>query len=133
MTNNGSYPISQKYVTSVGGPRNALPENTMTPSADIYETPDSYLLSLDMPGARKEGISLTLDKGILQVDADVETVHKDSAKLLRREILTTAYHRAFTLGEGIDRNNVDAHFEDGVLTVKLFKSAEMKPKEIQIH
>ncbi len=108
-------------------------ESVTVPTADIYETPDAYVLSLDMPGATKEGISLKLDKGVLAVEASVGSIHAESATVLRREIRTTGYHRAFTLGEGIDRENVDAKFEEGVLTVKLFKSPAVKPKEIQIH
>jgi HSP20 family protein len=133
MTNNGSFPERRQDRPFPQGSYDTLPENRVAPLADIYETPDSYVLSLDMPGARKDGISVSLEKGVLTVSADLEAMHKQSTTLLRREIMTTGYHRAFTLGEGIDRGNVDARFEDGVLTMKLFKSPEMKPKEIQIH
>jgi HSP20 family protein len=133
MTTNGSLSERRQEGDFRGSSYDTLPENKVAPLADIYETPDSYVLSLDMPGARKDGISVTLEKGILTVSADLEAMHKQSTMLLRCEIRTTGYHRAFTLGEGIDRENVDARFEDGVLTMKLFKSPEMKPKEIQIH
>jgi HSP20 family protein len=49
-----------------------------------------------------------------------------------REIRTGAYERRFTLGEGIDRNNVDARYENGVLTVRLLKTEASKPKDIVI-
>jgi HSP20 family protein len=133
MTTNGKYPLKQDVTDSVDGVRSGVSGTSVMPAADIYETPDSYVLSLDMPGARKERISLTLDRGMLEVSAEVEPRHEESATLLRREILTEGYRRSFTLGEGIDRESVDARFEDGVLTVKLFKSPEAKPREIRIH
>lgn len=110
-----------------------LPRNVMTPPADIYETPEAFVVSLDMPGARKEAVTLTLQRNALEVHADVEGHHDKSSTVLHRELRTTAYHRVFTLGEGIDRNTVDAVFENGVLTVKLFKASESKPKTITIN
>jgi HSP20 family protein len=109
------------------------PRTIVTPLADIYETPEEYVLAIDMPGSSKEGISLTLEKSILQVRASVEQLHPESTNILYRELRTTTYQRAFTLGEGVDRNNVDALFENGVLTVKMFKTPETKPKQITIH
>jgi HSP20 family protein len=116
-----------------GAVTGVLPENVVMPMADIYETPDAFVLSLDMPGASKEAISLRLEKGLLHVSAPFRRLHGTEAEILRREIRATGYRRAFTLGEGIDGSNVQATFEKGVLTVKLYKSAEMKPREIQIH
>lgn len=110
-----------------------LPSNVVAPEADVYETPDAYVLSLDIPGAAKDSIALTLEKGCLEVKASVQPLHREQANLVYREIRTTGYHRAFTLGEGIDRDNIDARYEEGVLTVKLLKSAELKPKQITIH
>jgi len=110
-----------------------LPENIVMPVADIYETPEAFVLSLDMPGARKEGISLTMEQGLLHVSAGFDRLHGPGADFLRREIRATGYRRAFTLGEGIDRSNVQASFEEGVLTVKLYKSAEMMPRDIPVN
>ena len=91
----------------------SLPENVVTPLAGIYETPEEYVVSLDMPGARRDAISVMLDPGTPHVSARVEQHHRENADVLYREIRTTAYQRAFTLGEGFDRNNVDAVFENG--------------------
>jgi HSP20 family protein len=110
-----------------------LPRTIVTPCTDMYETPEAYVVSLDMPGARKETITLTLEKGVLQVSAEVEPHHGKSIAVLYRELGTTGYHRVFALGEGIDREHVDAIFEDGVLTVKLYKIPETKPRTISIH
>lgn len=103
------------------------------PSADIIETPDAYLLSLELPGVRKEAIALKLEKGILQVDAAVEPRHATQTTVLHRELLSTRFRRTFTLGDGVDRNTVDAEYADGILKVKLFKTPESKPTTITIN
>jgi HSP20 family protein len=102
------------------------------PAADVSETGDSYMLSMDMPGAQKEAITVSVVEGILVVRAPIVPVHGEEATVLYREIRTGTYERRFALGEGIDRNNVDARYENGVLTVRLLKSESSKPKEIVI-
>ena len=109
-----------------------IEQSYSTPFADIYETPDAYVLTLDMPGATKEQINVSLDKGVLTVKAGVEQYHSPDASLLFREIHTPGYKRAFNLGEGINRSNIDAWYENGVLTLKLFKSEDQKPREIPV-
>jgi len=114
-----------------GAPK--MEEIYAVPNADIIETPDAYLLSLELPGARKEAIVLKLEKGNLRVEAAVDPRHADKSKVLHRELRTTRYRRTFTLGDGVDRNSVDAEFADGILKVKLFKTPESKPTTITIN
>jgi len=85
-----------------------------------------------MPGAQKEDIRLRLERESLMVSAPVVRHFQEGVTVLHEESRTQGYARAFSLGEGIDLKNVDAQFEDGVLTVKLFKNEEMKPREISI-
>jgi HSP20 family protein len=103
------------------------------PGADVYETADAYMVMLDLPGARKETISLVLQEGELRMKADSPVTAPEEGTLIRNELPPGGYARAFALGEGIDLSNVDARFENGVLTVKLFKTGEHKPREITIH
>lgn len=105
----------------------------VTPLADIYETPDSFVLKLDMPGATKDSISITLDQSSLVIKAGVEGSVAPESKRLFSEIPGVGFHRAFNLSDDIDRNNVDARYEDGVLVMKLFKKEELKPREIKIN
>ena len=104
----------------------------MTPLADIFETPDAFVVMLDMPGASKETISINIDRVNLTVRGPVTAFHKGNAALLCNEIPALGFYRAFNLGEEINENNVDAHLEEGVLTIRLYKKEEVKPKEIQI-
>jgi HSP20 family protein len=109
------------------------PGRIAVPRADIVETPEAFVVNLDLPGARKETISLTLEQNVLQVKAEVESRHGADTNLLHRELWTAGYKRAFTLGEGVDRGTVDAVYADGVLTVKLFKTPETQPRTININ
>ncbi len=110
----------------------AVEEPCVTPLADIYETPEAYVLLLDMPGAARQNVGVRLENNTLYVKAPVEALHGADATMLHREHMTGGYERAFALGEDINPDNIDARFENGVLTVKLFKSERVRPREIKI-
>ncbi len=110
----------------------AAEEPYVAPLADIYETPEAYVLLLDMPGAARQGVSVRLENNTLYVKAPVEALHGADAAMLHREHMAGGYERAFALGEDINPDNIDAQFENGVLTIKLFKSEEVRPREIKI-
>jgi HSP20 family protein len=102
------------------------------PAVDVIETPDTYVLRLDIPGAAKETISVKLEGGALQVRASIADTARQGETVLYSEMRGNGYEREFSLGNGIDRERVDAAYEDGVLTVTLHKSDALKVKEIRI-
>jgi len=123
--------VQQENPTSLA--RTEQERDYMRPAADVYESLEAYVLMIDMPGAGKESISVTMDRSALVVKGSVEPLHEEKASLLVGEIRTTGYYRVFNLGDDIDGNTVDARYELGVLTVKLFKKEEVRPREISIN
>ena len=85
---------------------------------DVREQDGNYVLDIDLPGFKKDEISLTLDNGYLVVGA-AKTVNEDEkdskGKMLRQERFSGAMQRSFYVGDGIDETDVKAKFEDGVL------------------
>ena len=94
---------------------------------DVRENDGSYELDIDLPGFKKDEISLTLDNGYLIVGAS-KTVNEDEkdskGKMLRQERYSGAMQRSFYVGDGIDENDVKAKFEDGVLSLSFPKEKE---------
>ena len=110
----------------------AREQGFVLPLADVFETPEAYVVMLDMPGAQKENMRVRLERGSLSVSAPADRHFQESGTVLHEESRIPGYARTFALGDGIDLKNVDAQFQDGVLTVKLFKNEELKPREISI-
>lgn len=131
MTPNKEISVTEGGSESVMHPEGREDEYLL-PLADIYEAPDAYVVMLDMPGAQKEQMRVRLEKGSLMVTAPAARHFQGNGTVLHEETRTLGYARAFSLGEGIDLKNVDAQFQDGVLTIKLFKNEELKPREISI-
>lgn len=103
------------------------------PAADVYETGDAFVLLLDLPGVEKDGITLTHEKGELRLRAVTRMQEQPGVKMLVREVRPATFARTFTIGEGIDINTIDARFEAGVLTVKMYKSPAARAREIAIN
>ncbi len=107
------------------------PGPVFRPDVDILENPDAYLILADMPGVSEEDVDVQLDKGVLTLDA--RGGEDESGSPLRyAEYRTGGYHREFRISEDIDAGGVSAKMRDGVLELRLPKTAESKPRRISV-
>ena len=94
---------------------------------DVHEDENEYEVDIDLPGFKKDEITLTLDNGYLVVGA-AKTLNEDEkdsrGKLLRQERYSGAMQRSFYVGDAIQENDVKAKFEDGVLRLVFPKEKE---------
>lgn len=102
--------------------------HSIIPAVNILETPEAYIVTLDIPGAQKEKISAAVENDLLIVTADV-------AEYSSAERTETAkqYRREFTLAGDIDAQSIDAQYALGVLTITLNKKKQYLPKQITIN
>ena len=103
--------------------------NIEIPVTDIYETADEYTLKVEMPGVNKENLDITVEDSELILKGIVSV---DSEKYGNTRFANTEYIRKFKIGSDIDSNNISASLSDGVLTLILHKTEEVKPKKITI-
>jgi len=101
---------------------------------DIKEFDDRLEVVADVPGFKREDISIKYEKNYLTVSGElVREKDENDVKYLHKEIENRSFHRTFYLGDSIDSTNIDAKFKDGVLIVVLPKSEKEKMKEIVIN
>jgi len=113
--------------------RTDVMEKIVIPVADIFETAEAFVVKLDLPGVKKDDISLNIEPDRLTVNAAIEPHHKEGTKLLYSEIGRKRYLREFRLGKGIDHGKIVAQIENAVLTITLPKTDSVKAREIIIH
>ena len=104
---------------------------TKIPRADVMEDKDSFKVVLEVPGADKDKIDISVENNNLKVYVPVKK-QGEEWKQIRNEFVLLDYERSFSLGQGIDTDKIDAHYENGLLYISLAKSAEMKPKKIAV-
>lgn len=106
---------------------------TIRPDVDILETPDAFLIRADVPGARPEGINLSVERSVLTLRAAVDApAQQTPVRSLVREFRVGEYARSFRLGEGVDTAAISGELALGVLTITVPKSPEQRPRTIQI-
>lgn len=96
---------------------------------DIKEAGDSYRLEADLPGFKKEDISISLDGDLLTIGAQRSTENEEADKdgsFVRRERTYGAFSRSFDVS-GIQHEGIKAEYTDGVLKLTLPKKANTLP------
>lgn len=108
-------------------------EGTFLPVIDVIEQKDNYIVKAELPGLTKDDVSVTLQDNYLTIKGEKkhEAETKD-ANYYRRERLYGAFCRTIELPTTVDAKKIEAQFKDGVLSVKLPKTEEAKPKQIEV-
>ena len=104
------------------------------PAVDIYETDDhEVVIKAELPDIKKEDIGVTFENGVLTLSGErkqEESVQKGHVRRLERR--HGSFSRSFTLPDSVDASAIAASYKDGVLTVRLPRRAESKPKQISV-
>ena len=89
---------------------------------DITEKDGKYVLEADLPGFKKEDISVDIDKDCLTITAEHKSEEKEenADSYIRRERYYGSYTRSFNV-KGIDTEAITAAYNDGVLTLTMPK------------
>lgn len=100
--------------------------------ADVRETDGAYELDIDLPGFKKEEVTLKLDQGYLTIEAakGLDKDDKDKeGRYIRRERYSGACSRSFYVGDQVTGQEISAKFEDGILKIHLPKAAPQLPAQ----
>lgn len=103
------------------------------PAVDVVEKDDSFLVTADLPGLDKDAIDISLDDGVLTISGDRKLENETEGEGFRRfERAYGSFSRSFSLPQGVDVENVQAGFDNGVLTLTLPKVEIAKARKIAI-
>lgn len=106
------------------------------PPVDIVENEDGLMVKAEVPGLEKDSFKVSVEDNVLTISGEkkMEYSEKDKEQNCHRVERTYGrFSRSFTLPNTVDVKNVKANYRHGVLEVKLPKSEEAKPKEIEIN
>ena len=109
-----------------------VPVRVFVPTADIYETRDSLVVYLEMPGVDKKRVSIKVEDGVLHVEGQLDFERYEGLRPLYTEYNVGHYSRNFRLPNQIEIGKIEAQMKDGVLMVTLPKVEQAKPRTIQI-
>ena len=105
---------------------------TWAPLADLSETDDAYLVEVELPGVKRDDVTIEWSESHLTIQGEVK--EKEREGLLRhrtRRVGRFAYR--VTLPRHVDADKIEANLDEGVLTVRVPKSETNKPRRITIN
>jgi HSP20 family protein len=105
------------------------PGSSQWPVFDIEDTDEETILTADLPGMTDEDIELTVSGARLVVRGERRP---GDGRYVHRRRFHGSFERQFRLGDGYDLDGVKAHLGNGVLTIRLVKAAQMKPRRIKL-
>jgi HSP20 family protein len=109
-----------------------IPARMFVPAADIYEAENDLTVILEMPGVEKKNVNIDVADGVLSVEGRIDLTKYQGLQPLYTEYNIGHYSRSFRLSGKIDQNKIAAEMKDGVLSLKLPKIEEAKPRIIQV-
>lgn len=108
------------------------PARIFVPAADIYEAENDLTVILEMPGVEKKNVEIRVEDGVLNVEGRLDLTKYNGLQPLYTEYNIGHYARSFRLSSKIDQAKIAAEMKDGVLSLRLPKIEEAKPRTIQI-
>lgn len=104
------------------------------PAMDIAETDTGYAVSVDLAGVKKEDVNVKFENGILSISGEKKEQHtEENATCILKESSYGKFERSVKLPKNTDADTISAELKDGVLSVKIAKSPEAAPKQIEIN
>lgn len=105
----------------------------LAPAVDIVEDDDRYVVTTELPGSKKEDITVEMKDGVLTIRGEKRNEReekKEQSRWIERSYGT--FSRSFTLPSNAQGERIKAEFRDGILTIDVPKAEEAKPKVISI-
>jgi len=101
------------------------------PDVNIYETAEGYVLQAEMPGVAKDGLEITLENNTLTFVGRRKN-GLEPGHVLYRESRAPNYRRLFELDPAVDTNKISAEVNQGMVTLTLPKTEQVKPRKIEV-
>jgi HSP20 family protein len=101
---------------------------------DVSTTPDALVVEAALPGARPDDVDITVEDGTLTIRATTAGERRETeGDYLVQEIRRGEFSRSISLPSGLEADKAEASFENGVLSLRIPKAEQVKPRQIRIN
>lgn len=112
--------------------RAASAESALRPAVDIFETEDGITVQADMPGVSKDRLNLRVEGTNLLIEGRIGITPQEQMQPLYADVRSAVFRRNFLLSNEFEADKIDANLKDGVLTVRIPKRTELRPRRIEV-
>ena len=107
-------------------------EFVLRPPVDIFEDAHGIMVVAEMPGVSKDRLNVQADRNNLLIEGDVAIDTANGMEAIHADVQSTRYARSFVLSGELETEAIDANLKDGVLTIRIPKRAEYRPRKIEV-
>lgn len=115
-------------------PNGGFLKPSTVPAVNILDNKDQYQLSLAAPGLKKSDFRIDIDGNMLTISCEKEDSKEEkNARVTRKEYNYSSFSRSFTIPEEVQKEKIEAEYDEGVLKVNMPKKEEAKKSAIARH
>ena len=103
------------------------------PLVNVFNDGDDFVLVAELPGVKKEDLNIQVRGDAVRIQGKKTIEYHENASVHRRERAAGEFDRTLTLPDQIDATNVGAEYRDGVLTLRLPRAENAKPRTVTIN
>ena len=128
----GSAP--QKPESAAGGTAQPRREDDVViqPAVDIFEDAHGIMVIAEMPGVSKDRLNVRADRNSLVIEGEAAIDIPNGMEAVYADVQSTHYARSFVLSGELETEAIDAKMKDGVLTIRIPKRSEYRPRKIEV-
>lgn len=104
----------------------------LRPAVDVFEDSQGITVQAEMPGVSKDRLTVQADRNTLLIEGEIALDMPSGMEALYADVQATRYSRSFGLSGELEPDRIEASLKDGVLTVRIPKRAEYRPRKIEI-
>ena len=105
---------------------------SLLPPVDIFEDAGGITLLADLPGVAREDLAIGVDGRSLTIEAPLKLGEASSLSAVYAEVRANHFRRSFELSSDLDTGKIDAGLRNGVLTLRIPKLEQAKPRRIDV-
>lgn len=99
---------------------------------DVHVDSEEYVITAAVPGLLAEDLKIEILDDVVTLSGEVASEENDEERVLLNELSHGSFTRSLRMPDPLDAENAEAQIENGVLTVRIPKSEEAKPKTIEV-
>tara|TARA_R110002167_G_scaffold101150_1_gene263755 strand:- start:344 stop:739 length:396 start_codon:yes stop_codon:yes gene_type:complete len=104
----------------------------LRPAVDIYEDSTAITVKADLPGVSRDRLDIQVDGNNLTIEGQAAIDMPEGMESLYADVNATRFRRSFALSNGLEADKISAEMNNGELTLRLPKRAEVQPRKIEI-
>lgn len=125
--------VAKRDSTEMQAARTPEAELTLAPPVDIFEDTRGITVQAEMPGVSKDRLNVQADRNSLVIEGEAVLDMPAGMEALYADVQATRYRRSFVLSGELATDQIEAQLKDGVLTVRIPKRAEFRPRKVEVH